>query len=96
MTGWEVTEWSIALTAIIAAVAALWKAAGVVRSIRDGVDFVQSMMRPNGGSSVIDRLARLELRVEGLARTNAAEDVVGRRYGPDNHEIDLNVTLKED
>jgi hypothetical protein len=96
VTGWEVTEYAVALTAIIAAVAALWKAIGVVRTIRDGVDFVQSMMKPNGGSSVIDRLARLEIIVNRLAQTNAREDVPGRRYGPDNHEIDLNVTLKED
>jgi hypothetical protein len=80
VTGWEVTEYAIALTAIIAAGAAIWKAVGVVRNIRDGVDFVGSMMRPNGGSSVIDRLERLEVDVSVLLKHDRDRDQPGKRY----------------
>ena len=88
----SVPDWIIVAAAVVLGVAVIWSKviqptirAG--KDVHEGVVFVQMMMRPNGGSSVIDRLDRLERRVAELAQTNAEEDRYGKRYGPDATEI---------
>jgi tetrahydromethanopterin S-methyltransferase subunit G len=72
MSGWAVTEWSIAATTIITAIGLIWQR--ILKPMRDTIndihrkmEYVQGEMSFNGGATQRDAIARLELAVGELA-----------------------------
>ena len=94
VTGWEVTEWAVAIAAFLSAVGVIW--AKAVRPARDflrrldrRIEWVDTQMRSNGGSSLVDKVDRtqeavVQLRkdVAMLLEHDAERDTVDKRYGP--------------
>lgn len=82
-------EWIIVAGAVVAALSVIWRK--VVLPVRDfiqrvkrfmdrtetAVSWVEEQMKPNGGSSLVDK-------VNMLLAHDAERDVVGRRYGTED------------
>lgn len=86
MSGWAVTEWAVAITAILTCGGLVWTK--VVKPLRhawqtfkawmdrveSSVKWTEEQMKPNGGSTLVDK-------VDMLLRHDAERDVDGKRYG---------------
>lgn len=80
VTGWEITEWTVAVASFLTAagvihVKVVRPLRGFARRFKAWMDrmeasatFVESMMRPNGGSSLADRVDRADRRTDVLTR----------------------------
>lgn len=93
MTGWAVTEWAIAVTAILTCVGLVWRK--VVKPLRDAwraikawmhrvetsVVWTEEQMKPNGGSTLVDKVDVMQKQVALLLTHDAERDVDGKRYG---------------
>ena len=96
--GWEVTEWAVALAAFITALGVLWRKVIVpcrqffrrFRAWMDrtetAIDWVETNMRPNGGSTRVDKVDQLNAHVAMLLEHDAERDNYGLRYGPEPEE----------
>jgi hypothetical protein len=89
--GWEITEWTIAIGATLTALGIIHRK--VMRPVVDfvrrfkawmeriehAVMWVDEQMRPNGGSTLVDK-------VNMLLEHDATRDREGKRYGPPPEE----------
>ena len=100
MSGWDVTSWAAAITAILTAGGLVWTK--VVKPLRAGwhaikawmsrveksVAWTEEQMKPNGGSTLRDKVDHAAGEVESLRKSvamllahDAERDVAGKRYG---------------
>ena len=91
--GWAITEWAIAGTAILTFLGLAWRK--VVVPIRDwwrsfkawmarvesSLTWTETQMRPNSGSSLVDKVNEMYDNVAMLLDHDAERDVEGKRYG---------------
>jgi flagellar biosynthesis/type III secretory pathway M-ring protein FliF/YscJ len=82
MTGWEISEWAGAVIAVVGAVSILW--AKVIKPVRrflanlvrfmhrmeEAVEWVETQMRPNHGSTLVDKVDQVYRSVVGVEPTN--------------------------
>ena len=88
VTGWDITEWVVAIAATVTAVGVIWRKAVVpvrdfvrgfkawMARIETATKWTEEQMKPNGGGSLVDK-------VDMLLRHDAERDRHGMRYGDD-------------
>jgi hypothetical protein len=93
VSGWEITEWTIAIGATLTALGIIHHkimrpVIGFVRRFKAWMDriehavmWVDEQMRPNGGSTLVDK-------VNMLLEHDATRDIEGKRYGATAEEDD--------
>jgi hypothetical protein len=86
VSGWAVTEWTIAIGATLTALGIIHRKVmkpvvdfvrrfkAWMERIEHAVMWVDEQMRPNGGSTLVDK-------VNMLLEHDASRDVEGKRYG---------------
>lgn len=98
--GWFITEWTIAAAAFLTASGVVWRTAikptrDFIRKfktwmtrIEESVSIVEEQMKPNSGSTVLDKvhvlehdLSQLKRDVKTLLKHDAQRDQPGLRYG---------------
>jgi hypothetical protein len=100
VSGWAVTEWAVAITAILTAAGLVWrKVVAPIRSfvqhfkawmarIENATTWTEQQMRPNGGSTLLDKVDHAAQEIKSLRESvamllahDAERDVEGKRYG---------------
>lgn len=94
LAAWEIPAITAAALAAIGIIVRATQR--VVFAIRDfyawmarmetSTQWVESQMRPNGGSTLVDHVTQLRVDVEMLLRHDAERDTKGLRYGPDTND----------
>lgn len=91
--GWDLTGWATAIVAVITACGLIWNK--VVKPIRNWLQafkawmirieaatvWTETQMKPNGGSTLVDKVDKLQKQVTLLLKHDAERDTAGKRYG---------------
>ena len=69
MSGWEITEWAVAIAAFITALGIIWRqvikpVGQTLARIESSMQYVEKELRLNGGTTARDAIARVEASLE--------------------------------
>jgi hypothetical protein len=73
VTGWEVTEWAVAIATFLTALGVIWRQVlkpmkELLHRIEVSLQYVESELKFNGGATQRDAIGRLEDALEELAK----------------------------
>ena len=98
LSGWEISEWAIAIAATLTAFGVVWQKVVVpVRAwwrgfkawmlrIEQATSWCEVQMSPDGGSSLSDKINAMQAHVALLLEHDRVRDVDGKRYNSDKDD----------